>query len=28
VADGLIEMATRGLAARPSETLVANIHKY
>jgi TetR/AcrR family transcriptional regulator len=28
VADGLIEMATRGLAARPSEQLAANIHKY
>ncbi len=28
VADGLIEMATRGLAARPGEQLVANIHKY
>ena len=28
VADGLIEMATRGLAAKPSETLAANIHKY
>ena len=28
VSDGLIEMATRGLAARPSEALAANIHKY
>lgn len=28
VSDGLIEMATRGLAARPSEQLAANIHKY
>jgi TetR/AcrR family transcriptional regulator len=28
VADGLIEMATRGLAARPSEQLASNIHKY
>src|SRR5262249_44755080 len=27
VADALIEMATRGLAAKPSEALAASIHK-